>query len=87
MGLTVLVRRPFPQPALRCLTALSRLPGMTADCTTRLLANDDDALSAFHAELAHLMSLSEGAFAVLSPDALMPLVAKVRAAPSEVSPS
>jgi hypothetical protein len=58
---------------------------MTAGCPTRLPANDDDALSAFHAELAHLMSLSEEAFAVLSPDALTPLVAKVRATPSEVS--
>jgi hypothetical protein len=48
---------------------------------------NDHGLTAFHAEVDRLMSLGAEPFAALSPNALQPLVATIRAIPSEVSSS
>jgi hypothetical protein len=60
---------------------------MTDRCKTGLTGNNDAALAAFHAEVDRLMSLTKDAFADLDPDVLTPIVATIRATPSEVSRS
>lgn len=50
-------------------------------------ADTDPTLAAFHAEVVRLMSLSQEAFGDLDPDALAPIVAAIRATPSDVTAS
>jgi hypothetical protein len=54
---------------------------------TGISSHREPTLTAFHAEVTRLMSLSWDAFADLDPDALVPLVATIRAIPREVPAS
>jgi hypothetical protein len=54
---------------------------MTDRRRTGISSHREPTLTAFHAEVTRLMSLSWDAFADLDPDALVPLVATIRAIP------
>jgi hypothetical protein len=60
---------------------------MTEPRGTGRSTDNEDALVAFHAEVARLLELDRGTFAELDAGDLEPIVATIRATPSQVTRS